>query len=74
MFKDMAIRTTILVAIKGVETIIHFLHYKITILNATNATIIVIKLVIVDYQKIPWRQVFPTIKKKTIRIYGRKKK
>ena len=53
VFKDMAIRTTSLVAIKGVETIIHFRHYNITILNARNAAIMVIKLVIVDYQKIP---------------------
>jgi len=50
----MAIGTMSLVEIKGVETIIYFLHYKITILNTTNETIMVIKLVIVDnYQNIP---------------------
>jgi hypothetical protein len=49
----MTIRTTSLVTIKGLEIVIHFLHYKITILNATNATITVIKIIIVDYQKIP---------------------
>jgi len=49
----MSIGTTSLVAIKGVETIIHFLHYKITILNATNATIMVINTIIVGYQNIP---------------------
>jgi hypothetical protein len=30
----------------------HSLHYKITMLNAKNATIMVTKLVIVDYQSI----------------------
>ena len=69
----MDIGTTSLVEIIGVEAIIHFVHYKIIILNATNATIMVIKLVIVDYQNIPLRQVFPIIKKKNIRRYGRKK-
>jgi hypothetical protein len=49
----MDIRATSLVAIKGVETIIHFLHYNITILNATNAKLMVINLVIVDYKNIP---------------------
>jgi hypothetical protein len=48
VLKDMAIRIERIILIKEIETIIHFLHYKITILNATHATIMVIKLVIVD--------------------------
>jgi hypothetical protein len=47
MFKDMVIRTIIIIIIKRIETIIHSLHYKITML--TNAIIMVTKLVIVDY-------------------------
>ena len=53
MFKDMVIRTTRIIIIKRIETTIHFLHYNITMLNATNARIMVTKLLIVDYQSIP---------------------
>ena len=51
MFKYMIIRTTRRLILKKIETIIHSLHYNITKLNATIATIMVIKLVIVDCQK-----------------------
>jgi hypothetical protein len=53
MFKDMVIRTTRIIIIKRIETIIHSLHYNITMLNATNATIMVTQIMIVDYQSIP---------------------
>jgi hypothetical protein len=53
MFKYMVIRTTRIIIIKRIETIIHSLHYKITMLNATNAKIMVTNLVIVDYQSFP---------------------
>jgi hypothetical protein len=51
MFKYMVIRTTRNIIINRIETIIHSLHYKITML--TNAITMVTKLVIVDYQSIP---------------------
>jgi hypothetical protein len=53
VLKNMAIRTTRIKVIKEIETIIHFLLYNITMLNATNATIMVINPVNVDYQNIP---------------------
>jgi hypothetical protein len=53
VFKDMVIRTPRIIIIKRIKTIINSLHYKIKMLNATNATIMVTKLVIVDYQSIP---------------------
>ena len=45
------------------ETITLFLLCKISIVNAKNATIMVIKQVIVDCQNMIKRQIFPIIKK-----------
>jgi hypothetical protein len=55
------IRTTS--TIKKRETITHFLLCKISIVNAKNATTMVIKQVIVDCQNMIKRQIFPIIKK-----------
>ena len=49
--KDMVLRIARII-IKRIETIIHSFYYKITMLNSTTKTIMVTKLVIVDYQSI----------------------
>jgi len=72
MFKDMVIRTTRIRIFKKIETTIHSLHHKITMLNFSSATIMVTKLMSVDYQKFPLIQVSLTFKK-IIRC-GRKNK
>jgi hypothetical protein len=69
VLKDMVIKKTRIIIMKGIETIIHSFHYKITMLNVINETIMVTKLVIVDYQSIPLR--LPTFKKKSIKRHGK---